>query len=91
MPGSDSHVLLSGPDWHKRRRTQPSKSPDDDDSGDVLMVSRHWDRKEEKKTGGCWARSQSPGTVSLDFVKGWTNMCKEAPLGNLGLVMEDLA
>ena len=66
------------------------------------MASRHWDRKasEEKKTGGCmadglrcciWARAQSPGTVSLDLVKGWTNMRKEAPLGNLGLAMEDLA
>jgi hypothetical protein len=38
-----------------------------------------------------WARSQSPGTVSLDLVKGWTDMHKEAPLGNLGLAMEDLA
>ena len=64
------------------------------------MASRYWDRKEEKKTGGCmadglrcciWARSQSPGTVSLDLVKGWSNMRKEAPLGNLGLAMEDLA
>ena len=64
------------------------------------MASRHWDRHEEKKTAGCmadglrcciWARAQSPGTVSLDLVKGWTNMRKEAPLGNLGLAMEDLA
>ena len=64
------------------------------------MASRHWDRKEEKKTGGCmadglrcclWARAQSPGTVSLDLVKGWTDMRREAPKGNLGLAMEDLA
>ncbi len=38
-----------------------------------------------------WAHSQSPGTVFLDLVKGWTNMRKEDPLGNLGLAMEDLA
>jgi hypothetical protein len=72
MPVSDSHILLSEPRWHKRRRTQPSDSPELSDSGDVLMASRYWDRKEEKKTGGCmadglrcciWARSQSPGTV----------------------------
>ena len=36
-------------------------------------------------------RAQSPGTVSLDLVKGWSNMRREAPAGNLGLAMEDLA
>lgn len=38
-----------------------------------------------------WARAQSQGTVSLDLVKGWTNMRREAPGGNLGLAMEDIA
>ncbi len=70
------------------------------DSEDVLLASRHWDSKEEKKTVGCmadglrcciWARAQSPGTVSLDLVKGWTDMGREAPRGNLGLAIEDLA
>jgi len=93
-------VARPGPRWHKRRRTEPAESPESTDSEDVLMASRHWDRHEEKKTSGCmadglrcciWARAQSPGTVSLDLVKGWTNMRKEAPLGNLGLAMEDLA
>ena len=64
------------------------------------MASRYWNRKEEKKTGGCmadglrcciWARAQSPGTVSLDLVKGWSDMRREAPGGNLGLAMEDIA
>jgi hypothetical protein len=34
-----------------------------------------------------WARAQSPVTVSLNIVKGWSNMRREAPKGNLGLTM----
>jgi hypothetical protein len=85
----------------KRRQTVcTNKYPSSSDDEDFLTVSRYWDSNEDKKTGGCivdglscciWASAQASGKASLDLVKGWTNMCREAPQGNLGLTVEDLA
>ncbi len=99
-----SIILAPGPRWHKRRRTDPGPSHDDSasssDSEDILMATRYWDRKEAKKTEGCmadglhcciWGHAQSPGTVSLHLVKGWSHLRREAHHGNLGLAMENLA
>ena len=37
-----------------------------------------------------WARAQSPGTMTLSLVKGWTRF-SHAKRGNLGIGMQDLA
>jgi hypothetical protein len=98
----------AGPRWHKRRRVDHNTASEDSDSGSdsgssLLLASRYWERKEQKKTEGCmadglrcciWGRAQSPGTVSLELTKGWSGMYRSHKLGhrgNLGLSMEDLA
>ena len=101
-----SVTCITGPRWHKRRRTEDGnashESMSSSDSEDILAASRYWDRNEAKKTSGCmadglrcciWGRAMSPGTVSLELTKGWTALrtLRMCRAGNLGLSKVDLA
>ncbi len=53
----------------------------DSDPENILSAARYWERKDEAKSDGCmaaklrcsvWASAQSPGTMTLSLVKGWT-------------------
>jgi hypothetical protein len=103
MPGSDSHILLSGPRWHKRRRTQPSGLPESSDSGgrsDGVAALGPQGGENDWRLHGRRSALLNLGTLSVPWNqlpgsrKGMDEYAQggaSTRLGNLGLATEDLA